>query len=275
MFELEVPGNVIVVDPVGYEEMLVLMASSAGVITDSGTVVEETAVRRVPSVQMRRATERPQVYDCGSSVKFDRSSEDYPYATVVEKLESLRRKTWEHGLGDGRAPSASSPTSSNACTRPNGFRLHLPERYHIDISRSYREDGLDAAETGSVGRARAAELPGVCGHAGFVLGARPRRDATCRRFFAKRGRHRRRSAVPLAIHSCERCGLVQIVDLIDPDDPFSRTTPSPRARSPACRPLRGICAWLVDRFRPKVVEFGCNDGILLAPLEDRGVDAWG
>ena len=34
--------------------------------------------------------------------------------------------------------------------------------------------------------------------------------------------------------------------------------------------------WLVDRLHPgKVVEFGCNDGVLLAPLQKRGVQAIG
>ena len=41
---LTIPNNVKIVDPVGYNEFLVLMTNSAGVITDSGTVVEETSV---------------------------------------------------------------------------------------------------------------------------------------------------------------------------------------------------------------------------------------
>ena len=66
-----VPKTTCVVDPIGYDEMLCLMVNSRGVITDSGTVVEETCVLQVPSLQMRKSTERPQVYDVGSSVKFD------------------------------------------------------------------------------------------------------------------------------------------------------------------------------------------------------------
>jgi len=38
---LTLPPNVIMVDPIGYEEILCLMVNSRGVITDSGTVVEE------------------------------------------------------------------------------------------------------------------------------------------------------------------------------------------------------------------------------------------
>src|SRR5262249_41977697 len=103
-YGIELPSNVITVDPIGYDEMLALMVNAKGVITDSGTVVEETAVLGVPSVQMRKATERPQVYDCRSSVKFDPAEpESYPVDEVFAKLRYLAGTTWEHGLGDGKA----------------------------------------------------------------------------------------------------------------------------------------------------------------------------
>ena len=103
-YGLNLPPNVLMVDPIGYTEMLVLLTNSRGAITDSGTVVEETCVLQVPSLQIRKATERPQVYDARSSVKFDPSdSQKYEFATVYKKLESLYGKTWEHNLGDGRA----------------------------------------------------------------------------------------------------------------------------------------------------------------------------
>ena len=142
-FQLEPPPNVVMVDPIGYQEMLALMVNASGVITDSGTVVEETAVLQVPSVQMRRSTERPQVYDCGSSVKFDPSRpQDYPVTATLDKLESLRGTTWDHGLGDGRASERIVTDLTERLMRPDGFRMHLPERYHIDVSRSYRDDGV-------------------------------------------------------------------------------------------------------------------------------------
>src|SRR5687767_11164997 len=101
---LAVPKNVRMVDPIGYEEILCLMVNSRGVITDSGTVVEETCVLQVPSLQMRRSTERPQVYDVGSSVKFDPAeAEKYPADKVFQKFESLYGKEWPHTLGDGRS----------------------------------------------------------------------------------------------------------------------------------------------------------------------------
>jgi UDP-N-acetylglucosamine 2-epimerase len=141
-YGLSLPPNVIMVDPIGYDEMLVLMANAKGVITDSGTVVEETAVLGIPSVQMRKATERPQVYDARTSVKFDPAEADeYPADEVFAKLNYLASTTWDHGLGDGKASQRIVDDLARRA-REDDFRGHLPEQYHLDISRSYRDDGL-------------------------------------------------------------------------------------------------------------------------------------
>lgn len=139
---LTVPANVIMVDPMGYEEILCLMVNSRGVITDSGTVVEETCVLQIPSLQMRKSTERPQVYDVGSSVKFDPAEpEKYPADVVFRKLEALYGKTWPHTLGDGKA-SLRIAEDLHRRVVENDFARHKPEQYHVPISRSYRDDGL-------------------------------------------------------------------------------------------------------------------------------------
>ncbi len=141
-YGLSLPENVIMVDPIGYQEMLLLMVNSRGVITDSGTVVEETCVLQVPSLQIRKATERPQVYDAGSSVKFDPSRPDlYPHDELYRKFENLYGKTWEHNLGDGKASERIVNDLLNRL-RNDGFHMHKPEDYHLEITRSYREDGL-------------------------------------------------------------------------------------------------------------------------------------
>lgn len=139
---LTIPANVNMVDPIGYEEILCLMVNSRGVITDSGTVVEETCVLQVPSLQMRKSTERPQVYDVGSSVKFDPAEPGkYPASKVYAKLESLYGKTWPQTLGDGKS---SERIASDLHRRfvENNFYGHRPEDYHVPIARSYRDDGL-------------------------------------------------------------------------------------------------------------------------------------
>ena len=131
-FGLSVPENVRMIDPIGYTELLELMVHSRGILTDSGTVVEEAAVLGVPTVQMRRSTERPQVYDCGGSVKFDPG---LPWtiderAGVLRSLESRLGGSWKHGLGDGCAS----------------------ERIADDLIRRYREDDFRGHEASPLRR---------------------------------------------------------------------------------------------------------------------------
>lgn len=141
-YRLKLPKNVIMVDPIGYTEMLVLMANSRGVITDSGTVVEETCVLQVPSIQMRKATERPQVYDAGSSVKFDPAMpQKYDFKKIYRKFEGLYGKKWKHNLGDGKASERLAGDLIRRLDKGT-FRRHKPEDYHLKIDRSYRNDGL-------------------------------------------------------------------------------------------------------------------------------------
>lgn len=141
-YGFKLPSNVIMVDPIGYTEMLVLMVNSRGVITDSGTVVEETCVLQIPSIQMRKSTERPQVYDAGSSVKFDPAVvKKYNFSGIYKKFEGLYGKKWKHNLGDGKA----SERLANDLLRrfdQEAFRRHKPADYHLDVARSYRDDGL-------------------------------------------------------------------------------------------------------------------------------------
>lgn len=135
--------NLIVVDPIGYEEMLILMTHSRGVITDSGTVPEECSVLNIPCIQMRKATERPQVYDVGGCVKFDPDKiSNYPPTRIMEKFRSLVGKKWDHTLGDGLS---SQRIAEDLIYRVRNSKLrgHLYENNHLPIQRSLREDGLD------------------------------------------------------------------------------------------------------------------------------------
>lgn len=135
----KVPGNVTVVDPVGYDEFLVLMTNSRGVITDSGTVVEEACVLQIPSVQLRTATERPQVYDVGACVKFDPTRPDqYPPHTVLETLDALSGRAWPNPFGDGKASWRIVRDLLDRIASGD-FHRHRPEDYAIDISRAFTD----------------------------------------------------------------------------------------------------------------------------------------
>jgi novobiocin biosynthesis protein NovU/D-mycarose 3-C-methyltransferase len=81
---------------------------------------------------------------------------------------------------------------------------------------------------------------------------------------------------PLRVEVCESCSLVQIVDAVDPDVLFQDYSFSSSTIPALVDHFVGYARWLVDRFGPeRIVEFGCNDGILLEPLGGLGVDAWG
>jgi UDP-N-acetylglucosamine 2-epimerase (non-hydrolysing) len=142
-FQIDLPKNVKLVDPIGYKEMLMLMVNSKGVITDSGTVVEETAVLNIPSIQMRKSTERPQVYDCRSSVKVDPEFLKLEhYNSVRAKFDVISNSSWEHRLGDGLASKRIVDDLVLRIKDPNGFRNHTPEKYHLPIGRSFIDDGI-------------------------------------------------------------------------------------------------------------------------------------
>jgi novobiocin biosynthesis protein NovU/D-mycarose 3-C-methyltransferase len=81
---------------------------------------------------------------------------------------------------------------------------------------------------------------------------------------------------PLAIHGCDECGLIQIVNPIDPDILFQDYAFSSSTIGPLVTHFEQYAKWLNDRFAPRaVLEFGCNDGVLLAPLDRLGVQTVG
>ena len=65
--ELEGPGMRLS-PPFGFFDFVRLERSAACVLTDSGTVQEETCLLGVPNVTLRDTTERPETRECGSNV---------------------------------------------------------------------------------------------------------------------------------------------------------------------------------------------------------------
>jgi UDP-N-acetylglucosamine 2-epimerase (non-hydrolysing) len=55
-------------DPLGFFDFVALEKQAACVLSDSGTVQEECAILRVPSVTLRDVTERPETIECGANI---------------------------------------------------------------------------------------------------------------------------------------------------------------------------------------------------------------
>ena len=87
---------------------------------------------------------------------------------------------------------------------------------------------------------------------------------------------RSEKAYPLSAHVCRSCGLVQILEVIDPDVLFQDYSFASSTIAPLVQHFENYAKWLQEKLHPRlVVEFGCNDGILLAPLEKIGIKACG
>ena len=95
-------------------------------------------------------------------------------------------------------------------------------------------------------------------------------------FLADRSAIASEKLYPLSAHVCDRCGLVQIVRPVEPAILFKDYAFSSSTVGPLVDHFEAYAGWLADELKPKtVVEIGCNDGVLLAPLQKRGVRAVG
>ena len=102
--------NIEIIPSVNFSKFIVLQRNSAVIVTDSGTVCEEACMLGVPSVIIRNTTERPELFDVGSTIlchpnnrygmeqiikmqiKADRPDgipEEYEYQKVSEKVRNI------------------------------------------------------------------------------------------------------------------------------------------------------------------------------------------
>lgn len=140
--KIKLPKNLIMVDPIGYEEILILMTHSRGVITDSGMISEETCVLQIPTINIRKATERPEIYDVAGTVKLDPSlPKKYPIGQTLKKLDKIIGTTWKQPFGNGKS---SRFIANDIIKRLKSGKLrgHLPEDNHLPIKRSFMDDKI-------------------------------------------------------------------------------------------------------------------------------------
>lgn len=62
------PAKLMLEKPFGLFDFIHLEKSALGVVTDSGTVQEETCIFNIPNVTIRDVTERPETTECGSNI---------------------------------------------------------------------------------------------------------------------------------------------------------------------------------------------------------------
>lgn len=93
--------KIILVDPLSYFEFIYLIENSAGAITDSGGIQEETTVLKIPCLTLRSNTERPETISDGTNelIGDDLSS-------LIANLNKIKSGGWKKGkvpaLWDGK-----------------------------------------------------------------------------------------------------------------------------------------------------------------------------
>lgn len=80
----------------------------------------------------------------------------------------------------------------------------------------------------------------------------------------------------LEVHCCGSCGLVQVLDAVDPDVLFQGYSFSSSTIKSLVDHFAAYAQWLSARLKLRTaVEFGCNDGVLLTALKKIGIKATG
>lgn len=97
-FNLSLPNNIKLIDPVGYLDFLVLQKNALIALTDSGGVQEECCILGTPCITLRENTERPETVDVGANILVGR---DYEKSKQAFAHFISHPETWKNPFGNG------------------------------------------------------------------------------------------------------------------------------------------------------------------------------
>lgn len=120
------PG-LMITEPYGYLDFLVLLASAAIILTDSGGLQEEACILHVPCITLRENTERPETVTVGANIIAGLQAEAVTSA-VIASLGKARE--WRQPLGDGRAGERIARIAMDAAA---GKEFSQPECYTSSV----------------------------------------------------------------------------------------------------------------------------------------------
>lgn len=101
--KLNIPENLIIIDPVGYKEILILEKNAKLIITDSGGIQRESYFFKRPSIILRNSTEWTEIVNSGYS-KLVGSDKDKIINTFITILkEDFSLKNWDSFYGRGNS----------------------------------------------------------------------------------------------------------------------------------------------------------------------------
>lgn len=99
-FDLDIPSNIQLRDPVDFLEFLQLEDAARLIFTDSGGVQEEACILQTPCITLRENTERPETIEVGANTLVGTDPEQ-----IVAGAESMFNisQSWKTPFGDGTA----------------------------------------------------------------------------------------------------------------------------------------------------------------------------
>lgn len=96
-FKIQLPSNIVILDPIGFSDFLMLENNAQFIITDSGGVQEEACILGIPCITIRENTERPETIEVGSNVLVGTNKNKFHQA-----IENLPTK-WANPFGAGNS----------------------------------------------------------------------------------------------------------------------------------------------------------------------------
>jgi UDP-N-acetylglucosamine 2-epimerase (non-hydrolysing) len=98
---IKIPKSIEIIKPLGFFDFTKLEKNAFCLITDSGTVPEESLYFKVPSVTIRETTERPEFIEAGFNIISGLEPDEIVQAVNAITSNNLKGK-WDKNFGDGQ-----------------------------------------------------------------------------------------------------------------------------------------------------------------------------
>ncbi|KAF6245771.1 UDP-N-acetylglucosamine 2-epimerase (non-hydrolyzing) [Nitrosopumilus sp. b2] len=102
--KIKIPKGIEIIKPLGFFDFTKLEKNALCLITDSGTVPEETLYFKKPCVTIRESTERPETIEAGSNILAGLDIENI-LGSVNQIISTKYDWKWDSSLGDGKTAS--------------------------------------------------------------------------------------------------------------------------------------------------------------------------
>jgi len=99
-FKIKLSEKFILIEPVGYLDMLKLQENAFLIITDSGGLQEESCILKKKCVVIRENTERPEAVEVGGCVLAGNDDSERIYSEAKKLLK--KKVSWKNPFGDGK-----------------------------------------------------------------------------------------------------------------------------------------------------------------------------